>query len=75
MAHAIIEKLKYDLVQNCDKEPKISVLQAVLHARAHRMGMVQITVIFLNIMTHNEVAIYVCVSGNSGEDKGYFEPA
>jgi len=38
---AIVEKIKLDLKNNPDDEPKVSVVKAVLEARARRPGMVQ----------------------------------
>jgi len=39
--HACIEKLRLDLKQHPDEEPKLGIVKAVLAARAQRPGMVQ----------------------------------
>jgi len=41
IVHATIEKLKLDLKQFPDKEPKFNIIQSVLAARSQRPGMVQ----------------------------------
>jgi len=41
IVHSILEKIKYDLQQNPEEEPNISVVKAVLAARKQRTAMVQ----------------------------------